>query len=81
MQDYDKRFRLNISIDEAFRFAMGESNLDYAEVTELMRHVVGVLLLDSLQYAEHWRMAAEVRALLAGRWPGCPSFEEARKLR
>ena len=80
MHDQDIRYRLTIPIEDAFRFAMDESDLGYRKATAMMRHVVGVLVIDALQYAEHWRIAAEARALLAHRWPGCPSFESKRTL-
>jgi hypothetical protein len=80
MHDQDIRYRLTIPIEDAFRFAMDESDLGYREATALMRQMVGVFVLDALQYAEHWRIAAEARALLAGRWPACPSFTLKRNL-
>jgi hypothetical protein len=39
-----------------------------------MRQLVGVLVIDTLQYGEHWRVAADARAFLAERWPDCPAF-------
>jgi hypothetical protein len=39
-----------------------------------MRQVIGLLIIDKLEYAEHWRVAAEVRACLAARWPECLAF-------
>ncbi len=75
MHDQHTRYRLKIPIEDALSFAMGESDLDSRKVTEAMRQLVGFFLIDALEYAEHWRIAAEVRALLADRWPGCPCFE------
>ncbi|MFL6520178.1 MAG: hypothetical protein ACJ8NS_08155 [Chthoniobacterales bacterium] len=74
MYDEDTRYQLSIPIEDAFRFAMDESDLCYLDATAMMRQVVGVFVIDALQYAEHWRIAAEARALLADRWPDCPSF-------
>jgi hypothetical protein len=71
MKDEETRFRLTIPIVDAFAFAMGESNLSYAEVTDEMRQVIGLLVIDNLEYAEEWRAAAEVRMCLAIRWPEC----------
>jgi hypothetical protein len=34
-----------------------------------MRQVMGLMVIDNLEYSEHWRVAAEVRACLADRWP------------
>lgn len=74
MRDQDIRFRLTIPIEDALSFAMGDSDLRSKKVTWMMRQVVGILLIDALQYGENWRVAAEARRLLAERWPGCPSF-------
>jgi hypothetical protein len=74
MQDQELRFRLTIPIAEAFAFAMGESDLSYADATDAMRQVVGLLVIDKLEYAEQWRVSAEVRACLAARWPECFTF-------
>jgi hypothetical protein len=74
MQENDLRFRLTIPIEDAFAFAMGEFDLGCNEATDGMRHLVGVLAIDSLEYAEQWRVAAEVRACLAERWPDCSGF-------
>jgi hypothetical protein len=77
MQDQELRFRLTIPIEDAFAFAMGEFDLGGNQATDGMRHLVGVLTIDSLEYAEHWRVAAEVRACLAERWPECSGFRPA----
>ena len=68
------RFRLNIPIGDAFAFAMGRSDLCYAEASDEMRQVMGLLVLDNLEYSEQWRVSAQVRACLAARWPGCVAF-------
>jgi hypothetical protein len=69
MHDQETRFRLTIPIEDAFAFAMGESDLEYTDATDEMRQVVGLLVIDKLEYAEQWRVAAEVRACLAICWP------------
>jgi hypothetical protein len=74
MQNQETRFRLTIPIEEAFAFAMGESDLSYAEASDEMRQVIGLLVIDKLEYAEQWRVSAEVRACLAARWPECFTF-------
>lgn len=74
MPDQETRFRLTIPIEQAFAFAMGESDLNYAEPTEEMRQVIGLLIIDNLEYSEHWRFSAEVRACLAARWPESLAF-------
>lgn len=74
MQDQETRFRLTIPITDAFAFAMGESDLSYDEPTDEMRQVIGLLVIDNLEYAEHWRVSAEIRACLAARWPECFRF-------
>ena len=74
MPHQETRFRLTIPIEEAFAFAMGESDLNYTEATDEMRQVIGLLVIDKLEYAEQWRISAEVRACLALRWPECFRF-------
>jgi hypothetical protein len=74
MPDQETRFRLTIPIEEAFAFAMGESDLNYTEPTDEMRHVIGLLVIDILEYGEQWRVAADVRACLAARWPESLAF-------
>lgn len=74
MKEQDTRFRLTIPIDDAFAFAMGESDLSYAGATDEMRQLIGLLVVDNLEYAEHWRVSTEVRACLAARWPECFAF-------
>jgi hypothetical protein len=74
MQHQETRFRLTIPIEEAFAFALGESDLNYTEPLDEMRQVIGLLIIDKLEYAEHWRVAAEVRACLAARWPSVWAF-------
>jgi hypothetical protein len=78
MHDQEARFRLSIPIEDAFAFAMGESDLNYSHVTDEMRQVIGFLVIDTLEYGEQWRVAAEARACLAARWPECFSFYVAR---
>jgi hypothetical protein len=74
MQHQETRFRLAIPIEQAFAFAMGESDLNYTEASDEMRQVIGLLVIDKLEYAEQWRVSAEVRACLATRWPECFRF-------
>lgn len=74
MRDSGEKFRLTIPIEDAFGFSIGEFNMGYDEPTDGMRQLVGAMVLDALQYAEHWRVAAEARAVLAERWPNCPAF-------
>ena len=66
--------RLTIPIEDAFAFAMGEVDRGPGETPDLSRQLVGVLIIDALEYAESWRLAAEARALLASRWPHCRGF-------
>jgi hypothetical protein len=63
------RFRLTIPLNDAFAFAMGWSNLHYGAASEPMRQVMGLLVVDSLEYAEEWRTSARARACLQERWP------------
>ena len=75
MRDSGERFRLTIPIEDAFGFSMGEFDLGEDQPRDGMRQLVGLLVIDALQYAEHWRIAAEARAALALRWPDCPAFQ------
>ena len=78
MQDYDEQYRLTIPMEDAFAFAMGEFDLGSEPKCDGMRQLVGVLVIDALQYGEHWRVAAEARAFLAHRWPDCHGFRAVK---
>jgi hypothetical protein len=77
-REQDLEFRITIPIEDAFAFSLGEFELGANETSDAMRQLVGVLVLDTLQYGEHWRIAAEARATLAARWPDCPGFRNGR---
>jgi len=66
-----ERFRLTIPLKDAFAFAMGYSDLDYEEASDEMRRIMGLLVLDALEYSEQWRASARVRECLLRKWPGC----------
>ena len=68
------RFRLTLPLEEAFAFAMGLSDLGCESPSDAMRQVVGLLVLDSLEYSEQWRVAAQARAFLTQKWPDCFRF-------
>ena len=74
MSQDQTRFRLTIPLRDAFAFAMGWSDLGYASANDSMRRIVGVLVIDSLEYSEQWRTSARVRACLMKKWPGCFCF-------
>ena len=76
MQDNDEQqeFRLTVSIEDAFAFSMGEFDIGPTQTSDAICQLVGLLIIDALQYGEHWRLAAEARASLAERWPECPGF-------
>jgi hypothetical protein len=63
------RFRLAIPVEDAFAFAMGWSDLNYAVANDRIRQVMGFLVLDSLEYSEQWRAFAQARRCLEDRWP------------
>jgi hypothetical protein len=63
------RFRLTIPLFDAMRFAIGSSDLDYDEPSDVLRQLVGLLAIDALQYSEQWRVAASLRCVLARKWP------------
>ena len=66
----NERFRLTIPLSEAIPFAMGASDLSYPNATDELRQLVGLLVIDTLEYSEEWRSAAIVRTCLQDRWPG-----------
>lgn len=68
------RFRLTIPEKDAFAFAMGWSDLGYESPSDAMRQVIGLLVVDGLEYSEQWRVSAQARAYLAERWPDCVCF-------
>ena len=74
MTGEETRFRLTIPVEDAFGFAMGWTDLAYPSASDSMRHVVGLLVIDSLEYSEEWRASARARACLAERWPDCGCF-------
>ena len=66
----NERFRLTIPLSEAIPFAMGTADLNYPNATAELRQLVGLLVIDTLEYAEEWRTAAIVRSCLEDKWPG-----------
>ena len=64
-----ERFRLTIPLADAFAFAMGWSDLGYARANDEMRCIMGLLVIDSLEYSEQWRASAQVRERLLRKWP------------
>jgi hypothetical protein len=64
------RFRLAIPLQDAFAFAMGWSDLGYAASNDPIRQVIGLLVVDSLEYSEQWRASARARRCLEEKWPG-----------
>jgi hypothetical protein len=64
-----ERFRLTIPIGDAIQFAVGNSNLIYADPSDELRQLVGLLALDALEYTEQWRAAGLLRAIVDDKWP------------
>jgi hypothetical protein len=71
IQEEQTRFRLAIPVGDAFAFAMGWSDLGSESPSDTMRQVIGLFVLDCLEYSEQWRVAAQARASLADKWPDC----------
>jgi hypothetical protein len=70
MIDYrEDRYRLTIPLAEAVPFALGISDLSYAEPSDELRQLVGLLALDLLEYSEQWRKAAALRDCMHSKWP------------
>lgn len=63
------QFRLGISLEDAFAFAMGWTDLDCPEANDRMRQVLGLIVVDRLQYSEEWRASAQARKCLEEKWP------------
>jgi hypothetical protein len=70
MTDEQTRFRLAIPLLDAFAFAMDWTDLGYNSASDPMRQVMGLLVVDCLEYSEQWRASAQARLCLAERWPG-----------
>ena len=66
---HDERFRLTIPLSEAIPFAMGGSNLGYVDPADELRQLIGLLVIDALEYSEQWRVASMVRTCLEEKWP------------
>jgi hypothetical protein len=65
----EDRYRLTIPLPDAIRFVLGLSDLGYAEPTDELRQLVGLLALDLLEYSEQWRLAGVLRNCMRGQWP------------
>ena len=63
-----ERYSLAIPLHDAVAFAMGWSDLGYAEPEDALRQIIGTLAVDALQYSEEWRIAAMLRACLLAKW-------------
>lgn len=69
IDDDGTRFRLAVPLSDAVAFALGWSDLGYAEPSDVFRQLIGHLAIDALQYTEQWRAAAMVRKSLCEKWP------------
>jgi hypothetical protein len=69
MNGIEDRYRLNIPVDEALAFALGSSDLNYAQPSDELRRVMGALVVDTLEYSERWREASAARNCLREKWP------------
>ncbi len=68
MNGMEERYWLTIPVDEALAFALGSSDLSYAQPGDELRRVMGALAVDCLEYCEHWREAAVARHCLREKW-------------
>jgi hypothetical protein len=64
-----ERYRLTIPISDAIEFAIGRSDLTYADPSEELRQLVALLAMDALEYTEQWRAAAYLRGIVKLKWP------------
>jgi hypothetical protein len=65
----EDRYRLTIPLPDAIGFALGASDLSYAEPSDELRQLVGLLAIDLLEYSEQWRTAGALRNSMQARWP------------
>jgi hypothetical protein len=65
----EDRYRLTIPLPDAIGFALGVSDLSYAEPTDELRQLVGLLAIDLLEYSEQWRTAGRLRNAMQEKWP------------
>lgn len=65
----EERYRLTIPLSDAIPFVLGESDLDYIDPTDELRQLIGLLVIDTLEYSEQWRAATLLRGYLTERWP------------
>lgn len=68
-ESHEERFRLAMPIADAVAFALDRSDLTYTKPPDALRHVIGLLALDALEFSEQWRSATILRRSLARRWP------------
>ena len=59
--------RLTAPVHEAVAFALGWSDCGFDAPSPAMRRIVGELAIDSLEYAEEWRLAAMLRDCMTER--------------
>ena len=65
----EERYRLTIPLSDAIPFAIGSSDLGYSEPSDELRQLIGLLVIDALEYSEQWRAAGIVRVYLEEKWP------------
>ena len=58
-------------------FAIGREDLGHTEPRDAMRRIIGLFVLDALEYSEQWRAAAIARAQLEQKWSECAAFQVA----
>ena len=69
IESSDDRYRLTIPMSDAIRFAIGLSDLNYAQPADELRQLVGLLAVDMLEYSEQWRAAGLLRECMRDKWP------------
>jgi hypothetical protein len=65
----EDRYRLTIPLSDAIRFVLGVSDLNYADPSDELRQLVGLLAIDLLEYSEQWRTAGVLRNCMQAQWP------------
>ena len=60
---------LDMPLEDALLFALGLTDLDLNEPSDHARKLIGLIVLDHLEYSEQWRGSAMLRTELKKRWP------------
>ena len=60
---------LDLPIEEAVLFALGLTDLGLDQPSDHARQLIGLVVVDHLQYSEQWRVSGMLRTALKQKWP------------